>query len=97
MGARKVRKVMRSKVSWAHFRFGYEKRPNEELLAELGVRFGSSLKVIDLGAMTSHGALIALLKHCQTLDSLSLLGLNLSKVESMSAGCLFVQSLFSRQ
>jgi hypothetical protein len=83
---------MRSKVSWAHFRFGYEKRPNEELLAELGVRFGSSLKVIDLGAMTSHGALIALLKHCQTLDSLSLLGLNLSKVVNVSR--VFICSKF---
>jgi len=75
-----MRKVIRSRTDFCNFRIGYEKKTNDDLILELGMRFGSVLKILDINTMTGHGVTINMLEQCVNIESLTLLGLNLAKV-----------------
>lgn len=79
-GSKKMRKVLRTKVDFCNFQIGCEKRNNEELILEFGLRFGPTLKILDINTITSHTITVNLLSHCQSLEALALLGIDLAKM-----------------
>jgi hypothetical protein len=81
-GSKKMRKVLRARTDFCHFKIGFENRSHDYMISDFGYCFGPCLKVLDINTITNHQIMANLLVQCPLLETLTILGINLHEMGS---------------